>query len=146
MTKRVLAYVLTFSMGLWLVEPAWSANGATLRGFILDKNKKPVPNAVVKAKNLSTGQEFYSMPTSENGSYTLKNLPPGDYKISVIVNDKKYIVEKKLTVKENADIFMSFVLKKSKKKLLALVLLGSAAIAVGVYELTKKEKEASPTK
>lgn len=62
--------------------PAPAAN-RILEGKILDEEGKAIEKAVVKVRNLETGEEFTSPPTGASGSYKFNRLPPGRYEIAV---------------------------------------------------------------
>src|SRR2546423_1143678 len=55
---------------------------AALRGVVTDPNGAVVPGANVKATNVATGASRETK-TNGEGVYTLSNLPPGVYEISV---------------------------------------------------------------
>jgi hypothetical protein len=54
-----------------------------LEGRILNEEGNAIEKAVVKVRNLETGEEFTSQPTGANGAYKFNRLPPGRYEISV---------------------------------------------------------------
>jgi hypothetical protein len=62
--------------------PAPAAN-RILEGKILDEEGKAIEKAVVKVRNLETGEEYTSPPTGANGAYKFNRLPPGRYEIAV---------------------------------------------------------------
>ena len=57
-------------------------SSASLSGVITSSAGSPVPNAKVSIKNQGTGQST-DVQTDSNGKYSLQNLSPGDYEVSV---------------------------------------------------------------
>ena len=72
----VLIFVLT-SKSLYAQD-----SGATLSGTVEDSAGKVVPNAAVSIKNVSSGQSG-ATPTDASGNYSVANLAPGDYDLTV---------------------------------------------------------------
>ena len=64
----------------------------TVTGAIADPAGAVVASAPVEARNLETGALYQKAATSATGNYTLGELPPGPYELSVTVPGfKKYV-------------------------------------------------------
>ena len=76
--------VLTVSVALWItLVPslmAQTAGTGALTGRVTDSSGAVVPGVMVAATSLDTGQSR-TVTTSEDGSYTLNLLPPGNYRV-----------------------------------------------------------------
>src|ERR1700676_103075 len=73
--------VLVLSFGIALPLRA-QVSGATLSGIITDGQGGAIPNATVSTKNLGTDLATETQ-TNSAGAYTIPNLLPGDYQVSV---------------------------------------------------------------
>src|SRR5579872_395738 len=69
----------------------------TITGTVSDPAGAVVANAPIQAKNVGTGVE-YSSATSTTGNYTLPQLPPGSYQLTVTVPGFKKYSRSGLTV------------------------------------------------
>src|SRR6202166_538535 len=82
-TKWILVSLLLGVAGVWLAAPARAqVSGATLSGTITDAQGGAVADAKVTAKNLGTGVSVDTT-TNGTGAYTIPNLNPADYEVSV---------------------------------------------------------------
>jgi hypothetical protein len=75
---------MRFMALLWCAATMFAQSRGTIAGTVLDLPGKPVAKAPVQAKNLSTNA-VYRAASSETGRYTLAQLPPGVYEVSVNV-------------------------------------------------------------
>ena len=83
--KRVSSLILGLVLALAASMPAYlqaQVAGATLSGTISDPQAGAIPNAKVSARNTATGVTTDTT-TNAAGSYTIVNLNPGDYDVSV---------------------------------------------------------------
>src|SRR5579864_5659506 len=82
----------------WLcMGVAFAQSGGTIAGTVLDLPGKPVANAPVQAKNVSTNA-VYRATSSETGRYTLAQLPPGAYEVSVNATEFSPYLQPNVTV------------------------------------------------
>jgi hypothetical protein len=80
--KRVVALCIFSLLFLSSIPVRAQEPNAPLSGVISAATGAPVSNAKVAAKNLSTGESKETQ-TDSSGHYTIPNLPPGDYEVSV---------------------------------------------------------------
>lgn len=78
-TPGVMVLLLSFLLPM---ASRAQTTGATLSGTITDAAGKAVANARISAANLATNQATQTE-TDSAGSYSMPNLPPGDYEVSV---------------------------------------------------------------
>jgi hypothetical protein len=160
-TLRVinLSIVILFIFSLF---PAYNyadeVKVGSLMGFLYTKDcKTPVKGAQVILTRVKkdkdeeyTGEKvFKSNITDSNGDYKLIDIPVGNYKISIKLDNKNYKVKKidfLATIIEGKTSYMSFCLKI--KRSVAIIIVGtSAAAALGASVITEEEEEEqSPTK
>ncbi len=74
--------ILCFALGLGLAASAATSPTGSIAGTVFDSIGDPVDNNAVQAKNTQSGAVFKAA-TSALGQYTLADLPPGTYDISV---------------------------------------------------------------
>lgn len=160
-TLRVisLSIVILFIFSLFPTNSyANEVKVGSLMGFLYTKDcKTPVKGAQVILTRVKkdkdeeyTGEKvFKSNITDSNGDYKLIDIPVGNYKISIKLDNKNYKVKKidfLATIIEGKTSYMSFCLKI--KRSVAIIIVGtSAAAALGASVITEEEEEEqSPTK
>lgn len=80
--RTTLAAMCAFAFALLIPLGAFGqAQGRNLSGKVKSVSGSPIPNVRVSVKNLANGNAFSAV-TGEDGSYTLTNLPPGNYDVS----------------------------------------------------------------
>ncbi len=67
---------------LFTIVMGYAQNVATINGQVADVQGALIPNATVTAINTATGIKYVGKTTS-TGNYTIPNLPPGTYDVSV---------------------------------------------------------------
>lgn len=84
------------------------ANAADLRGTVVDPNGAVVAGATITARNLATGIERTTT-SSEDGTYTLIGLPPGEYEVTAEAPTFKKVAINpvRLTVGQAAELRIS---------------------------------------
>jgi len=109
-SSRLSSRLALVCMGFLLslsAPPAWSQSTATgtVSGQILDQQHAVIGGAQIKLTNLTTGSMLTSS-TNDAGRYSLLNVPPGDYDITITktgftqfkVNAQKVEVGEVLTI------------------------------------------------
>ena len=71
--------------------------GGTITGTVTDPAGAVIPNAAIKAKNIATAAE-YPVATTNTGNYSIAQLPPGTYELSVSLAGFKTFVRQGITV------------------------------------------------
>jgi hypothetical protein len=80
-TARLLAVLLASVSFLVLPAHVYPADVADCTGLVVDENGMPVAAAQIKLE--LTGSPAYRGETNTSGRFTLRSLPPGDYKAEV---------------------------------------------------------------
>lgn len=80
-----------FAAGIFLLLLGYAARPASaqtydLTGTVRDTSAHPVPSAMVTAKAIGTGK-IYTAKTESDGTYTISELPQGDYEVSVVAGE-----------------------------------------------------------
>jgi hypothetical protein len=138
-------------------KAALPAAGGSLVGFIYDKDMKtPVPNAVVKLRNLEKATEYESTPTDASGMYKITGIAEGRYILGVTAAKHDFNFDYALVLKGNEMAKLSVALQEggqttgvdAKKKsfftspagIVTLVIVAGAVLFV----VFSKNKEESP--
>ena len=80
-TARLLALLLASASFLVLPAHVYPADAADCTGLVVDENGMPVAAAQIRLE-LTVGPA-YRGETNTSGRFTLRSLPPGDYKAEV---------------------------------------------------------------
>jgi len=138
-------------------KAAAPAAGGSLVGFIYDKDMKtPVPNAVVKLRNLAKATEYESTPTDAGGMYRIVGIEEGRYVMGVTAAKRDFNFDYALVLKGNEMAKLSVALQEGGKTtgddakaksfftspmgIVTLVIVAGAVL----YGLLKGKEEASP--
>src|SRR5215469_10751882 len=100
----VLALLFTFSIAAFA-----QSSGGTITGTISDPAGAVVASAAVEARNIETGV-LYPVASSTTGNYTMVDLPPGTYEVTVTVPGFKKYVRQGLIVQAAQTIRVDAVL------------------------------------
>ncbi len=152
------AFVLLLAPAQGLSQTAPASRTGTLSGTVYGTDKKPVPNATVRIRNLNTQKE-YSAPTNPKGQYTIPGIEEGWYTVGVSSTQGDFNLTYGVYIKGGETARLSVSMKlggalegkgaggggrsffKSPVGILTIVALAGGA-GFGIYELTKSE--ASP--
>ncbi len=92
--------------------PPEAQGSGSLVGFVYDEDMKaPVPNAVVKIRNLMHGFEYKSGRTDKQGMYTIKKIAAGTYVIGVTAKSKDFNFPYAVALKDSEMAKLSVALK-----------------------------------
>ena len=92
--------------------PPEAQGDGSLVGFVYDEDmRSPVPNAVVKIRNLMHGFEYESGRTDKEGMYTIKEVAAGKYVIGVTAKSKDFNFEYAVALKDGEMAKLSVALK-----------------------------------
>src|SRR5439155_26826030 len=92
--RAILLLLVLLSTGSFVWGQGFSAS---VLGIIKDNTGAVVPGALVTVSSIGTGTQTV-VKTDENGSYTVPQLPPGDYRVSVDLPGFKYVVRGPVTL------------------------------------------------
>lgn len=140
--KAINSLLLGSIFALLLAAPTRAqVVGATVTGTITDVKGDPIPNAKVSAKNLGTGVTTSST-TNTTGAYSIANLNPAEYEVSVSAAGFSTAVTK-VTLTVGAKQELNFSLKVGQ--LTEVVEVSGAAPAVDTTSSTLSAQVDSTT-
>lgn len=91
-TAKTLATVLT--LGVALVGMPVPAQTAQLSGHVYSASgDTPLTGATVYAAQPETGEIFSSQPTSEQGAFSIADMPSGKFELGVAIDEGLYLIE-----------------------------------------------------
>jgi len=102
-----LAVCLTL---FWSAPAEAQVSGATMSGLITDPSGAGIPNANVSIKNVGTG-EVREVPTNADGFYSVPNLLPGNYEVTITAQGFNKVVQKGITLTVGAQQALNLSLK-----------------------------------
>src|SRR5437660_1999151 len=109
--RTVLFALIALSVvGFWSISATAQVAGATLSGLGTDSSGAAIPNAAVTTKNLNTG-ELREVQTNGEGFYSLPNLLPGSYDVTVAAKQFTRTVQKGIALTVGAQQALNITLK-----------------------------------
>jgi hypothetical protein len=74
---------LLLLLALFVVSPQNPPAAATLQGFVTSAtNGSPLPDTGVELSSVSGGSKKYTVATGGDGSFSFRDVPPGDYRVA----------------------------------------------------------------
>ena len=83
--RGAVAVAMVFAMSLGLMAPALAADSATFAGAVMAPDNSFAQGFTVVFKDVATGQEFKSGPTSATGEYHVSVPTGGRYKLDSVM-------------------------------------------------------------
>src|SRR5882724_3983347 len=105
----ILAFVGAVVLGMGSVALAQTVNG-TIHGTVTDATGAAIPDASVQVANLATGLTRKAT-ASTTGFYTITQLPPGQYSVTVSKAGFATVVQGRLELLVNQDLEANYTLK-----------------------------------
>jgi hypothetical protein len=111
--KRLQLCLAVFAVLALTFSASAQVQFAQLAGTVLDPTGAAIASAKVTATNPSTGESF-SATTNSTGNYTVKEVPPGVYKISVEASGFKTVTNNGITADAGTIAHVDFKLQIGK--------------------------------
>jgi hypothetical protein len=106
-----LCVLIVFWLAVLSSIPAGAqVSGATLSGLVTDSSGAAIPDATVSTKNAGTG-ELRQVSTNGEGFYSIPNLLPGSYEVTVSAKQFQKTVQKGITLTVGAQQALNISLK-----------------------------------
>ena len=102
---------------------------------------QPMVGVEVKAINTETGETYISSKTDKYGIFMIEDLPAGEYKILVIIEDKEITSDIVVKVEPNKQIPLPLLITKKAAGIFILLVGSAAALGYIIYKAV-----ASPAK
>src|SRR5439155_13083234 len=104
-----LAQVLVCLLTLVAIAKA-QGTGATIQGLVTDAKRAVIPEASVTATNTETNVQRTAI-TGEAGIYVIPNLPPGRYRVQVVLPGFKTSVHENIDLVVGQQLTLNTVLE-----------------------------------
>nr|MBA3705953.1 outer membrane beta-barrel protein [Bacteroidota bacterium] len=97
--KKHLCLIL-FILSQLYIHGVCPLSSGSIRGILIDSLKEPVPGVIISIENTP-----YKTLTDINGSFSLFNIPPGNYKLTInALGFEKIIIDIRLDVDQQLDL------------------------------------------
>jgi hypothetical protein len=112
---RVVGFLITLGLtiGLAMAIPARAiaqiGGTGSIRGTVLDSSGAILPGATITATNIATGVATTRQST-EAGAYVISPLPPGDYRVTVMLDGFSTFVQENVIVDALATVGLNAVM------------------------------------
>lgn len=165
-TAILLIFSFIFLYSIYDLRAQGVSKG-NLMGSIYDEGgTTPIEGAVVKLRNISTGEGYESSESDNSGFFKLKDIDEGLYIIGISTREGDFNVPNLVGIKANKTANVTFNLTLTREGQqgntrakqgglakfflspigIAIIAGASAAIFYGIVKLTEKEAEVSPFK
>lgn len=119
MTKSVLGKLLASVLIIALqcvYFPVFAADDATLTGSVLlAEEKTPLAGVTVYVGDPKTGEVYRSARTTEDGGFSIENLPAATYEIAVEAEEGLYLIEAPISFDPGQSRALSIAVNRSSE-------------------------------
>ncbi len=169
MFKNITIYISLVLLMIYLASAQEAAKKITgyMGGQIFDDDESTaLEGAKIIIQHVDTGNE-YSDTSSKDGTYFIKNIPPGLYNVTIIYLNAEYKYPGQILAEAKEKFYIKACWATKHEKMIAklidrecktrepiawwkqkkfIIIGGSAAAAAAAAIILKEEKEASPSK